>query len=193
MSDTETTDRERLNSSESSADDSSESSRSKKTQEARDDEYDVRLTNDLERLLRYASTAKDIDVPKDVLEEATKALQVAKSSISERNTLDQQAELALFKSIDALSPKVYPATAVSLEIAEVMDWFIARYTETARDTNASKKSHWCLESVCLRSIGFCVCSGGLKSRRSPRDPDCKVNCKRKLNYFKHRSGCTERC
>ncbi|WP_168787775.1 hypothetical protein [Paraburkholderia aromaticivorans] len=121
MSDTETTDRETLNSSESSADDSSESSRSKKTQEARDDEYDVRLTNDLERLLRYASTAKDIDVPKDILEEATKALQVAKSSISERNTLDQEAELALFKSIDSLSPKVYPATAVSLEIAEVME------------------------------------------------------------------------
>jgi len=83
--------------------------------------YVERLTNDLERLLRYASTAKDVDIPDEVLKEATNALQASKSAFSEDQSLSEQAELLLFKSIDVLSPKVYPATVISLEIAELME------------------------------------------------------------------------
>jgi hypothetical protein len=83
--------------------------------------YEQRLTHDLERLLRYASTAKSIEVPKDVLQDAAHALQAAKSQIGELRPLATDAEVALFKAIDALSPRVYPATTASLEIAELME------------------------------------------------------------------------
>jgi hypothetical protein len=83
--------------------------------------YDIHLTHDLERLLRYASTSKSIEVPTDVLDSATMALQNAKSQLNENAPLTQAAELALFKAIDQLSPRVHPATALSLEIGELME------------------------------------------------------------------------
>lgn len=84
--------------------------------------YEERLRDDLERLLRYASTAKSVEIPAEMLSSATSALQMAKSVISEKNAqLDQETELKLFQSIDALSPRVYPVTAASLEISAVME------------------------------------------------------------------------
>jgi len=83
--------------------------------------YEERLTHDLERLLRYALTAKEVDVPKDLLEDATKAVQASKSVLSECAVLTPDIELALFRCVDALTPRVYPATIASLEIAELME------------------------------------------------------------------------
>jgi hypothetical protein len=81
---------------------------------------DEALVKDLGRLLRFVSTAKDIDVPKDLLEEAAKAWQAGEMQINEGRPLDPDTELSVFKSIDALSPRVYPATTASLEIADIM-------------------------------------------------------------------------
>jgi hypothetical protein len=82
--------------------------------------FDSSLVRDLGRLLRFASTAKDIDVPKDVLEDAAKAWQAGEMQLGEGRPLDPDTELSVFKSIDLLSPKVYPATTASLEIADIM-------------------------------------------------------------------------
>jgi len=146
-----------------------------------DDDYGERLTNDQERLLRYASTAKDIDIPKDVLEEATKALQIAKSSISERNSLDQQAELALFKSIDALSPKVYPATVVSLEIAELMEIGSSLGTLRQQEIRARVKNlvgAW--NRSALVALGFVFVLAALKAVVSPAMQNGKLTANESL-------------
>jgi hypothetical protein len=83
--------------------------------------YVESLVKDLARILRFASTAKDIDVPNEILEDAAKALQAAETQINDCKPLDPETELDVFKAIDALSPKVYPATAASLEIADIME------------------------------------------------------------------------
>ncbi|MGD0865333.1 MAG: hypothetical protein ABSA49_07240 [Rhizomicrobium sp.] len=79
------------------------------------------LVKDLERLLRFASTAKGIEVPKEVLEEAAKTLQAANAQVGENRPLDPDTALSLFRSIDLLSPKVYPVTTASLEIGDIME------------------------------------------------------------------------
>jgi hypothetical protein len=83
--------------------------------------YEWRLIFDLERLLRYSTTAKDIDVAPQVLTAATKALQDAQAQMQTGKSLTSEAHLALLQSIDDLSPKVYPVTTASLEIADVME------------------------------------------------------------------------
>lgn len=83
--------------------------------------YVESLVKDLARLLRFASTAKDIDVPNEILEDAAKVLQAAETQVNECKPLDTDTELGMFKAIDALSPKVYPATTASLEIADIME------------------------------------------------------------------------
>ena len=84
-----------------------------------------RLTDDLERVLRYALTAKSVEIPKEVLEDATEALQLAKSCICAPAPVAAPVagtvELRLYKALDALAPRVYPATAASLEISELME------------------------------------------------------------------------
>lgn len=83
--------------------------------------HDERMTGDLARLLRYALTAKDLDVPKEVLEPATKALQSAKAEMIAGKPPSADIELQLFSAIDALTPRVYPVTTDSLEIGEIME------------------------------------------------------------------------
>ena len=83
--------------------------------------YVESLVKDLARLLRFASTAKDIEVPNGILEDAAKALQAAETQINDCKPLDPETELDVFKAIDALSPKVFPATTASLEIADIME------------------------------------------------------------------------
>lgn len=83
--------------------------------------YEWRLIFDLERLLSYSTTAKDIDVAPQVLTAATKALQDAQTQMQASKVLTSDAHLALLQSIDALSPKVFPVTTASLEIADVME------------------------------------------------------------------------
>jgi hypothetical protein len=83
--------------------------------------YVESLVKDLARLLRFASTAKDIDVPNEILEDASRALQAAETQVNDCRPLDPETELGVFKAIDALSPKVYPATTASLEIADIME------------------------------------------------------------------------
>jgi hypothetical protein len=83
--------------------------------------YEEDLIADVERLRRYASTDKDIEVGDIALGDATTALQAAKAEMAESGSLDGATELRLIKSIDALSPKIYPATLASLEIADIME------------------------------------------------------------------------
>ncbi len=83
--------------------------------------YEQRLVDDLERILRYASTARQIEIPGDDMQSATLALQVAKSQLNEFSRLYQDSELALLQSIDKLSPRIYPVTAPSLEIVQLME------------------------------------------------------------------------
>jgi hypothetical protein len=83
--------------------------------------HDERMTGDLARLLRYALTTKDLDVPKEILEPATKALQCAKAEMIAGKAPSAEIELQLFDAIDALTPRVYPATIDSLEIGEIME------------------------------------------------------------------------
>jgi hypothetical protein len=83
--------------------------------------YEESLVADVERLRRYASTDKDIEVGDTVLGDATMALQAAKAEMAGSGSLDGATELLLIKSIDALSPKIYPATLASLEIADIME------------------------------------------------------------------------
>jgi hypothetical protein len=83
--------------------------------------YEWRLIYDLERLLRYASTAKEIDIAPNILDSATKALQVAETMMKSGASITSEAHSDLLKSIDAISPKVYPVTTASLEISEIME------------------------------------------------------------------------
>ncbi|MDR3516374.1 MAG: hypothetical protein P4M00_11185 [Azospirillaceae bacterium] len=83
--------------------------------------YEERLINDLQRMLRYASTAKTVDIPKDTLENAARALQGAKSQVTTGQPLTAETALALLQSVDALSPRIHPATTASLEISELME------------------------------------------------------------------------
>ena len=76
--------------------------------------YGERLANDLTRLLRYASTSKEVDISKDILEAATTALRAAKLEMIDGKPPSAETELDLFKAVDSLSPKVYPATIASL-------------------------------------------------------------------------------
>jgi hypothetical protein len=99
--------------------------------------YEWRLIFDLERLLSYSTTAKDIDVAPQVLTAATKALQDAQSEMQANKTLSSSAHLALLQSIDDLSPKVYPVTTASLEIADIME--AGNSNLTPRQTEIKKR------------------------------------------------------
>jgi hypothetical protein len=91
------------------------------TEETKVSQNERQLVDDLERILRYTSTAKQIEVPPADLQQATTALQTGKSALSENQRLDQNAELSLLQAIDRLIPRIYPATPASLEIAQLME------------------------------------------------------------------------
>jgi VanZ family protein len=83
--------------------------------------YDWRLIFDLERLMHYASTAKEVDVPIHICSDATAALQTAKTQMQNDGSLASATQMSLLKAIDDLSPKIYPVTTASLEIADALD------------------------------------------------------------------------
>jgi len=83
--------------------------------------YDWRLIFDLERLMHYASTAKEVDVPIQICSDATAALQTAKTQMQNDGSLASATQMSLLKAIDDLSPKIYPVTTASLEIADALD------------------------------------------------------------------------
>jgi hypothetical protein len=82
---------------------------------------DERLVADLERILRYASTARQVEAPQRMLTAAAAALQGAKSALGSKTPLNETTELGVLQAIDQLIPVIRPATAASLEIAEVME------------------------------------------------------------------------
>ncbi len=123
--------------------------------------YDESLVKDLARLLRFVSTAKDIDVPKDMLEGAAKALQSAETQVSEGRPLDLDTQLSVFKAIDALSPKVYPATTASLEIAEIMEVGNSDGTEQQQQIRRRVNSlitFWIVLAVASLVLVFAFCA-----------------------------------
>jgi hypothetical protein len=82
---------------------------------------DERLVADLERILRYTLTATQVNPPPRSIVKATGALASAKAALNEQRPLGESVELALLRAIDALVPMIRPATAASLEIAQLME------------------------------------------------------------------------
>ncbi len=83
--------------------------------------FEERLAYDLQRILHYASTAQNVDIPNGILEEATDALRNFWSAVRNNEQIPRQTDMVLIKSIDALSPKIYPVTTASLLISQVME------------------------------------------------------------------------
>ena len=83
--------------------------------------HDEKLVLDLQRLIEYATAAKSVDIAPQLLDTATNALHEAKTSLSGSKMLSQMSAINLYKAIDLLVPKIFPATQASLEIAEVME------------------------------------------------------------------------
>ncbi len=80
-----------------------------------------KLIADLERMLRFSSITKTIEVPKEVLEEASTALADARGMGPPTQAAIQKVEVLLLQAIDKITPRIYPATPLSLEIAELME------------------------------------------------------------------------
>lgn len=80
-----------------------------------------KLILDLERMLRFATITKSIEVPADVVKEATEALSRARALEGPGCADAGAVQIGLLQAIDKLSPRIYPATSLSLEIAEAMD------------------------------------------------------------------------
>jgi len=117
--------------------------------------YEWRLIYDLERLLRYASTAKEIDIGSDILNAATKALETAEASAKNGHLLPPDAHSNLLKSVDAITPKVYPVTTASLEIAEIME--IGRTGLSPRQVEIRRR----VDALTTRWIWFAIAALGL--------------------------------
>ncbi|MEA2757206.1 MAG: hypothetical protein QOJ54_3495 [Aliidongia sp.] len=83
--------------------------------------YEASLVADVERLRRYAATAKDVSVAPELLDDTTKALQTGKALLTSPGKLDLPTESLLIAAVNALTPKIYPATLASLEIADIME------------------------------------------------------------------------
>jgi hypothetical protein len=79
------------------------------------------LVADVERLRRYVATAKDIQVTPESLDGTTQALQAAKAQLAGSGLLDLTTESRLIAAVNALTPKIYPVTLASLEIADIME------------------------------------------------------------------------
>jgi hypothetical protein len=79
------------------------------------------LVADVERLRRYAATAKDITVAPELLDDATQALQAARMQLADVGGLDSPTESRLIAAVNALTLKIYPATLASLEISDIME------------------------------------------------------------------------
>ncbi len=121
-----------------------------------------RLVCDLARLLRYAATTKNVEISKDVLEDAAMALQAGRSLVNDGRALDGETELQMIKSIDALSPKVAPATIASLEIAEIMEVGKSGGDERQihiRDRVNRLVSRWIWSAICTLILVFIMSAG----------------------------------
>jgi len=121
-----------------------------------------RLVCDLARLLRHAATTKDVEIGKDVLEDAAKALQAGRSLVNEGRPLDGETELQLIKSVDALSLKVAPATIASLEIADIME--VGKSGGDARQIHIRDGvnrlvSRWIWSAICTLILVFIMSAG----------------------------------
>ncbi|MGB8841553.1 MAG: hypothetical protein WCC64_10815 [Aliidongia sp.] len=79
------------------------------------------LVADVERLRRYVATAKDVQVTSESLDDTTQALQAAKAQLASSGLLDLTTESRLIAAVNALTPKIYPVTLASLEIADIME------------------------------------------------------------------------
>jgi hypothetical protein len=79
------------------------------------------LVADVERLRRYVATAKDVQVTSESLDDTTQALQAAKAQLAGSGLLDLTTESQLIAAVNALTPKIYPVTLASLEIADIME------------------------------------------------------------------------
>ncbi|WP_377298308.1 hypothetical protein [Rhizobium sp. SGZ-381] len=81
-----------------------------------------KLVADLERMLRFSSITKTIEVPKEIVDEASAALAKARGMAGPpTSTAISDVEVSLLQAIDKLAPRIYPATPLSLEIAELME------------------------------------------------------------------------
>ena len=79
------------------------------------------LVADLERMLRFSSITKTVEVPKDIVDEASTALAKARGIGPPTAGEITQVEVLLLQAIDKITPRIYPATPLSLEIAELME------------------------------------------------------------------------
>lgn len=102
--------------------------------------FEERCAYDLERILRYASTAEDVDIPKDILEAATNALRDFRYAIRNDQPIPPETDAVLLKSIDALSPRIFPVTTASLLISQVMEFGAPARSQILRDTRDRVKS-----------------------------------------------------
>lgn len=80
-----------------------------------------RLVADLERMLKYSSTMKDIVMGDETLNMAVSIIQDANTALSKEEILSTETGTKLLSLINELSAKIYPATPASLEIAELME------------------------------------------------------------------------
>lgn len=79
------------------------------------------LVADVERVRRFVATAKDVSVAPELLDDVTQALQAAKAQLTDPGMLDLATESRLIAAVNALTPRIYPATLASLEIADIME------------------------------------------------------------------------
>ncbi|SIQ35787.1 hypothetical protein SAMN05880590_103287 [Rhizobium sp. RU35A] len=80
-----------------------------------------KLVADLERMLRYSSITKTVEVPKDIVDEASAALAKARGMGPPTSAQASDVEVSLLQAIDKITPRIYPATPLSLEIADLME------------------------------------------------------------------------
>ncbi|MBP2550837.1 hypothetical protein J2858_003777 [Neorhizobium galegae] len=81
-----------------------------------------KMVADLERMLRFSSITKTIEVPEKLIEDASLALAKARGMVAPpTSTAISDVEVSLLQAIDKLAPRIYPATPLSLEIAELME------------------------------------------------------------------------
>lgn len=82
--------------------------------------YAARLQKDLERLLRYASTEKSIELTDDIFKMSATSIQKLRAYCERGEALSIEDEENILRTIDTLSRKAHPVTAASLEVSEIM-------------------------------------------------------------------------